>query len=288
MEFSKQREFTREEILAMFGVPLPLVGKSDGVGFADRQVPEYYFQKYHLLPLARQIENAFNKQLFKTRGYFTFGNIVSADLKGLGELFDKGVLTINEIREANNYKPVKTGNVNTEGDVLEIDIPKEKSIFSKSDLAVIGEAFKGLKKKANDDVAEKLWLAMTKRADQYEADMKKEISSIFDQQEKIIVSNIKSAKSIKHFIEKAEDDEDELFNGFVAGVMWVAGKMVSIMKGAIKKEGAEAWKLTGASGSFDPDKLDNWIKTDVSKFGKQIDKTTKKTILKKVKAGYKA
>lgn len=64
LEFVGQREFTREEILMMFGVPRPLLGKSDGVGFADRQVPEYYFQKYHILPLARQIQEALNKTLF--------------------------------------------------------------------------------------------------------------------------------------------------------------------------------------------------------------------------------
>lgn len=288
MEFSKQREFTREEILGMFGVPLPLLWKSDGVGFADRQVPEYYFQKYHLLPLARQIENAFNKQLFNGIGFFTFGNIVSADLAGLGALFDQGVITINELRNANNFSLVKQGDVNNEGDPLEIATVKSKSLFSNQDLKILSKGFNALKKKASDEYAEKLWVAMAKRADLYEVEMKKEIISIWDDQEKIIISNIKKSKSIKDFVKKAEEDKDEIFNGLVVGLMWLAGKMKGIIKKAIIKEGDEAYKLTGASGKFDADKLDSWINTDVSKFGKQIDKTTKTTILKKVTEGYEA
>lgn len=288
MEFSKQREFTREEILGMFGIGLPLLGKSDGVGFADRQVPEYYFQKYHLLPLARQIENALNRQLFNGLGYFTFGNIVSADLKILGELYDKGVISINELREAHGYKNVKDWNKTSTEQILEIEKPKEKSLFSNKDLEIFKKSFDWLKKKVNEDKAEKLWVAMSKRADRYEEQMKKEIISIWEDQEKIIIENIKSRKSIKNFIKKAEEDEDNIFSGLVVGVMWIAGKMQWILKKAIIKEGSEAMALTGTGGKFDADKLDKWIYTDVKKFWKDIDNTTKKNILKKVKEGYEA
>lgn len=292
MELVKQREFTRDEILAMFWVSLPLLWDSANMSYADKQVPEYYFQKYHLLPRCRQIENAFNKQLFKLFGYYTFWNIVSKDLIELWNVFDRGAMTINEYRTVHNLPLVKDGDVNNEGNALLIEKPKAKNIFSESDKKVIGSSMMkvlwNLKKKASDEVAEKLWLAMAKRADEYEADMKKEISSIWDDQQALIISNIKGSKSVKDFIKKAEEDEDEIFNGFVLWVAWLAGKMTGILKRAVKKEWDEAYKLTGAVGSFDESKLDNWIKTDVTKFGKQIDKTTKETILRKVSEGYEA
>jgi len=283
MEFSKQREFTREEILAIFRVSLPLLWKSDWVGFADRQVPEYYFQKYALLPLARQIENAFNKQLFKGNWYFTFGKIVSADLQGLNTLFMNWALSVNELRTANWFGAIKGWEVNNAGVDMSLDVKKEKSLFTTSDKDTIFKAFKGLKKKSKEEEAEKLWKAMVKRADSYEKQFEKEVTSIFNQQEKIIISNIKTSKSIKSFLESWKKG---LFDDLTAGLMWLTGWTVDIIKKIVKTEWDEAYKLTGAEGSFDETKLDKWVLTDVTKFWKDIDNTTKTIILDLVERWY--
>lgn len=127
---------------------------------------------------------------------------------------------------------------------MEVDTPKAKSIFSENDLVALAKGFESLKKKSKDDEYEAVWKEFVKRADTYERDLAMQVYGIFEEQEKIVVRNFQSKKSVKEFLAKAQEDENTIFDSFVSGAMWIASGITGIFKKVVKKEGDDAFKRT--------------------------------------------
>lgn len=118
------RKFSVEEICRFFGVPPHMIGHTEkstswGSGLDQQTLG---FQKFTLAPRLRRIEQAMEQQLLsakdKAAGYtlrFNMDGLLRADAKGRGDYYEKmirmGAMTINEVRQRENLKPVPGGEI---------------------------------------------------------------------------------------------------------------------------------------------------------------------------------
>lgn len=65
MDFVESRRFTRDEILSIFNVPKSVIGITEDVNRANGLNNERTFYKTCIKPLAKQIQDQLNKDLFK-------------------------------------------------------------------------------------------------------------------------------------------------------------------------------------------------------------------------------
>ena len=117
MEFVKQREMSRDEILSIFKVPKPIVAISDDVNRASAEVAEYVFAKRTVKPridLTVEKLNAFYLPLFKnTDGLeLQYENPVPED-KETQLKYDVAAVnnweTVNEVRDRHGLDPLDGG-----------------------------------------------------------------------------------------------------------------------------------------------------------------------------------
>lgn len=274
MDFVNQRTFTKDEILMAFRVPTPFLWKSDWVGFADRKVPEHYFMNYTIKPLARMIQEKLNKELFE-KSFLIFE--FPQDKQELLLDYQAGTITLNEYRTAIGRTPYIDGDVLFNWNSVIIDevkkeVKEDKTDFIKKSLE---EAFKK-KEFWTDEYNQKFWEIKISRTDKYENEMSKIQERIFKRQEKEILENLSSSKSIKK-IEK----EDDLFNAKQMQLLYLT-LYTSFYKDMMLKE----WQLAISEISdeiFWINALNVWIWENIDKMSKDIDETTRKEMFKVIK-----
>jgi HK97 family phage portal protein len=117
MEFLKSREFNRDMILAIFGIPKSVLGMDASMSRANAETAEYVFAKGTLRPKFIRLVNAIQNYLVPLFGDNTvvvgYTDPVPEDreykLSERKELANT-VLTVNEIREEMGLEPVEAGN----------------------------------------------------------------------------------------------------------------------------------------------------------------------------------
>jgi len=118
MDFIKQREFSRDEILAIFGVPKSILYAND-VNRANAEAGKYFFAEYTLSPrldLIFEKLNIFYLSLFKgTEGFeLQPENPVPENVEQQLMRKEKSVnrwLTVNEVRQEDGYEPLDGGDI---------------------------------------------------------------------------------------------------------------------------------------------------------------------------------
>lgn len=65
LDFVESRRFTRDEILSIFKVPKAVIGITEDVNKANAITAMTTYYRICIAPLARQLEDVFNKELFK-------------------------------------------------------------------------------------------------------------------------------------------------------------------------------------------------------------------------------
>jgi len=154
MSFAKLREFDRDDIRAVFGVPPILLGDIENANRANSQSQLEMFWQQTLVPIIQDIESLLNQRLAKRFGpdvkiLFDL-QAVPALQKDMGRLtewalpaIESGALTINEFRQMLDRPPVpwgdqwwhggtdvSTGEVGVDADPLrEIDEQTTKEVF---------------------------------------------------------------------------------------------------------------------------------------------------------------
>lgn len=115
MDFLNSRNFNRDQILAMFGVPKSLIGLNEDVNRAAAETAEYVFSKGRIRPKMMLLANRLTQDLapqFDERLIVSFTDPVPEDkeflLKEKAELVDI-LKTKNEIRADNGDDTVKGG-----------------------------------------------------------------------------------------------------------------------------------------------------------------------------------
>ncbi len=146
MEFLELRKFSREEIAAVFGVPLSKLGLNENSNRATAYIHDYSFAKETLTPKLRMIQGALNKYFattFEDNLHFEFESVIPKDDETSAKInniyLTQGVLTVDEVRESLGYEPLKK----------KTESPKqlEKSKSYQNDIRSIGDGevkdFKG-------------------------------------------------------------------------------------------------------------------------------------------------
>lgn len=118
MDFMEQRKFSRDEILAMFGVPKGIL-YADDVNRANAEAAKYFFGEHTLSPrldLIFEKLNVFYLPLFANSDKleFVYESPVPENLDYSLQRKEKSVnrwLTINEVRAEDGYEPVDGGDI---------------------------------------------------------------------------------------------------------------------------------------------------------------------------------
>jgi HK97 family phage portal protein len=117
-EVLASRRFSGEEIARLFNVPPPIIGDLSHGTFTNSETAGRWFAMNTLTPWARKIEAEFARVLFASAGAH-----IEIDLSGLmrGDFaarwaanvaaVNAGILTANEVREAEGYNPHPAGAV---------------------------------------------------------------------------------------------------------------------------------------------------------------------------------
>jgi len=118
MEFIEGRKLTRENILGIYGVPLAILGVTEGFNRANMETAEYVFAKYVLKPRLSLLEVKISEFLLPYFGenlYFQFDFSAprdrNTDLAVAEQGFSSGIITRNEARELLGFAATKDGNV---------------------------------------------------------------------------------------------------------------------------------------------------------------------------------
>jgi HK97 family phage portal protein len=113
-EVLASRRFSGEEIARLFGVPPPIVGDLSHGTFTNSETAGRWFASFTLAPWARKIEAEFSRSVFNDPNY-----ALEIDLSGLmrGDYAARwqanvlavqaGILTADEVREAEGYNPLR-------------------------------------------------------------------------------------------------------------------------------------------------------------------------------------
>lgn len=114
MEFLELRKYSREEIAAVYGVPLSKLGLNENSNRATAYIHDYTFAKETLTPKLRMIQGALDKyflQAFEEGLHFEFDSVIPSDEETTAKInqiyINAGVLTPDEVREELGYEPLK-------------------------------------------------------------------------------------------------------------------------------------------------------------------------------------
>jgi len=115
MAFLKGQQFSRDEILNAYGIPISKV-TTEKVNLANADAGERQYQKDTIVPRLKRLEQKFNQDLtpkFDERLFVAFDNPVPEDkefnLTKSESYLKNGVITINEQREKEGLEPVPWG-----------------------------------------------------------------------------------------------------------------------------------------------------------------------------------
>jgi len=139
MEFLNQRKFSRDEILAVFGVPPMKIGITEDVNRASALESDKSFKSDKIIPLQRMIANKINSSVIslfnQPRVIFEFVELDLRDEKEQAEIdkidIESGILTVDEVRKKRGLPPLPKGkeNIDTEEPEENTDTeePKDKT-----------------------------------------------------------------------------------------------------------------------------------------------------------------
>ena len=116
MAFMKSAQLNRDEILSVFKVPPAVVGLSKDVNRAVASAMDMIFARYTIQPMLQLVEDQLNQDLlprYDEKLFVKFDSPVAEDKEAVskqsGDLFVKGILTVNEVRAAVGWGEVDDG-----------------------------------------------------------------------------------------------------------------------------------------------------------------------------------
>jgi len=138
LDFVETRRFTRDEVFAIFKVPQSILWVTENSNRASALVAENTYYRICIRPLARMLEETFNKELFAWIGYFSFTNIVPADTEALLADFNAGAITLNEYRQERwfqqlkDWDTLKNSNIFGSEPMPQVETEEQKSKFAET------------------------------------------------------------------------------------------------------------------------------------------------------------
>lgn len=181
MQFLDLRKLARVEIASIFGVPLSKLGISEEVNRATAYINDYTFAKNTVEPkliLMRESLNDYFLPRFGENLYLDFDSVIPRDrefeLKKYVQYAEKGILTINEIREELGYESVEWG-----------DRPFNPKAGINLDFKPDNET----KTRETKDWQLEVWKSLDSKSRGLEDNLKGWIAARFEKQRKILLDN---------------------------------------------------------------------------------------------------
>ena len=285
MDFVESRRFTRDEVFAIFKLPKSIVWVADDVNRASATVAENTFYRVCIRPLAVMIEESFTEHLFKWVGNFTFTGVVPVDVENLLKEYEAWAITWNEYRQA-TWRDVKSN-----GDFLKVNpmmvdtntqykqLNVTSGVLSQSIQKTINKNIYWTKENTaeRERVGELQRKAKILRTDRYEEQYIKEVQKIFQEQWEMLVEQVLS--------QKTKSVKNPKFN-ILENVKRVVA-LKGIYDQVFKTEGDDAlWQLwAGFSFNVWVNRVNDRIRDSILHLSKEVNNTTKETIIQIIKDG---
>jgi len=277
LDFVESRRFTRDEVFAIFKVPKSIVWVSDDVNRASALVAENTFYRVCIRPLAKQMAETFNKELFDGIGVFQFVNVVPADTEQLLLDLNNWAITINEYRIERGFPQIK------DADVLKLNpmflseqVRYEGKKELQSDTREIVRKAIAKNTKGTQEWKEKLWHQKIQRTNRYETRWIKEINEVFQMQMEDVMKQINKDTKAKK----------PTWNAAKYAALWQT-TLWPLYNEVMMNEGTEANLTIGINSVFevwDP-WINKYIRDNIKKLAKEIDDTTKNKIFDVIEQG---
>ncbi len=280
LDFTNGLVLMREEILAIHGVPKPLVGLTDST-FSNSLESQRIFQRYTIKPELLAEEDTFNEQLINkyfdtTREvdiYFKAPDPVEADAQTDSNvavsLYQGGIITLNEAREKVGYETMDGGDELKKPQPMPTFVSQDKSLKGiKNELKRLKDSITSIPsvKEAMVSKRFKLKQFFADKFDGFEDRFVKIAQEYFNQQEKRVTEAVlpKKAKAISIKFDFDYDNEVKIAIDTFAPIFNDVGYEANLI----------ANELAGGNVVIDEAGM-KLINQNLDKFAKEINKTTK-------------
>ncbi|MFZ3233261.1 MAG: phage portal protein [Patescibacteria group bacterium] len=193
MDFAEGRRLSRDEILAIFGVPKAVIGLGEGVNVGNVKAFNTVFAEQTIQPLAIKIQEVLNAGLFNGLGYFEFINVIPYDDEETRKDFDSGFITVNEIRATRGLKPVKGGDTMKQTGQPQVSAPDAAPTKSGGDFASKVSEIVRKSVKGTEEYAKARWEKRNARLAKHQEKLSGILKGIFDKQEADVMSRVTKA-----------------------------------------------------------------------------------------------
>lgn len=327
MDFMGQRNFSRDEILALFRVPKSILGITEDVNRANAEAAIYVFALRTVKPLMQQMVDALNEFLLPdfdgTDGLeFDFKSPVPEDSVAQTAEYNLGInkwYSRNEVRAMKGLPPTKNGDT-FYGGVMDVEIdtaPKTEATKTNNKPALKKKGTKAEKKSIATQAVENFLTRMPKPKQTFAkefvkaksltaeqkakyiatwkaqlklsgAPLEKNLKAYFNDQKKEVLKNVRSEmKAVAGTNTKANAD-DVLFNQQQA-VKTGMSLITPFLRDYIRRSGNNATAVVG-SDSFDANtaKINDWVEARAEYFAETINRTTSDSLMSSIQEGFDA
>lgn len=305
MQYIEQRNFNRDEILAMFRVPKTILGMSQDVNRANADAAIYVFSLKVVKPLMQSIVDTLNEfliPLFNDKSLrFDFISPVQEDKAEQRADFTAGIgkwYSRNDVREILGLVPTENGDefMGSFAEVVIDKVPKVKKL--KKEIKTVGdnilETFvakfpksehKGIK--LIEGIVKTNYINVWKNhLDILEGPLKKKLVSYFEKQKDEVMKNLTreyKGLEVKEF--KVKGVSNIVFDfdkSVVAGISLIT----PFIREYIERSGEQGTVLAnGEKFDLDTPKIKNFIPERAKYFAESISNTTTNKLLNSIQEG---
>lgn len=318
MEFIQQRQFSRDEILAIFRVPKTILGIMEEVNFASAKTANYVFALRTILPKMNAIIDTLNEfylPMFNEEGLeFEFRNPVPEDRAEMIAYYTAGLnngwLTHNEIRRMEGLPELENGDTTyIPFSLMPSSRPKEKAVtiaepeFKETVKELAGAIIKQLPTAKEeikevdariqsrysdedfDRIGEGKSMTMEQRAKGFEKKYKKTSESLFDDQKARAIKNLEKEMAKKY--KRKANEFDLLDEDFE--LKTTIDLFTPIVTALFASEGQAALDFIGMDEEFSiSPEVRKYIEKNTKKLAGQITETTTRELRASIAAGLEA
>jgi len=307
MEFISTKKMTREDIMAVFGVPPSLVGVFEYANYANTREQQKIFWLNTMMPKLTKVEAVINS--FLVQPYdpnlvckFDYSGIeaLQEDQKIKAEvdaiLTGSGIKLINEVREERKWPPVPWGDVwNAPMNLMPIlssrseegpEKPEEEGGKTQtvSQTAKTGEPEEISEEDRAKAVRDKIWAYFKRSTESWERKFKPILRRIFTDQEKEVIRNLRDsgwkanpmARTLLEFDYTGKDRVSVLLFSLKEANRIMRNGGTPIISGALEDHAKFEVDRLGLGIEFDVSNpaVQAWIDKKTFKFANEVNKET--------------
>jgi HK97 family phage portal protein len=282
-------DLIKQRIMIVFGIPSVFFNDMQGVNRAVAQTQEYIFEKYVIKPLANDLAEQITSKILDSKAEFRFKYEENLSLEDMQMLWDirktqleVGYTYVNELRQQDGKEPLPWGN-DFWGN-LSMTSLGSVSFSAEKILEKLERIEKRLEERDLDfDMISKDYIALT---EPMEKRLAKEVMSIFEKQEKYILSQLEKRKGIVQKIELSDVVDITLPDDWVD---YIVKHLKPFILSFMQQAGDKTIALLGFSASFNLQvpSIQEYLMKSLEKSASEIIRTTRKDVYDQLLEGVK-